>query len=142
MKALSLFTTNMTPDVAFFSTGELDLGDNQISGTIPSNLGELTSLTNLSLFTNRLTGSVPSLSGLSNLKELSLSGNGFVGTIPGTWGKLSHLEFVNLDQVMELRGTIPSSFSMLTRLKSLRLDDTWVEGSITDVIGKLTSLGT
>ena len=132
----------MTPDVASFSTGELDLGDNQISGTIPSNLGELTSLTNLSLFTNRLTGSVPSLSGLSNLKELSLSGNSLVGTIPGTWGTLSHLEFVNLDQVMELRGTIPSSFSMLTRLKSLRLDDTWVEGPITDVIGKLTSLGT
>ena len=100
------------------------------------------SLKYLSLFTNRLTGSLPSLSGLSNLQELSLSVNDFVGTIPGSWGKLSLLEFMNLDQVTELSGTIPSSFSSLTSLKWLRFDDTSVEGSIADVIGKFPSLGT
>ena len=126
----------------FCSAGELELGDNQISGSIPSNLGEMKSLKYLSLFTNRLTGSLPSLSGLSNLQELNLSVNDFVGTIPGSWGALSHLEHIDLVQVTDLSGTIPSSFSSLTSLKWLRFDDTSVEGSIADVIGKFPSLGT
>eukprot|EP01041_Mallomonas_annulata_P004177 gene4177-8301_t len=54
-----------------------------ISGTIPSSLGLLTSLTYLSLFSNSLHGVIPSSFGnLINLKSLLLYQNSFSGSIP------------------------------------------------------------
>ena len=66
---------------------ELILTNNQLTGTIPAELGDLTSLQrrlqNLYLHGNQLTGSIPSwLVNLSALRELSLWSNQLIGTIP------------------------------------------------------------
>ncbi len=54
-----------------------------MSGPIPAELGNLTSLTHLSLHTNRLTGSIPAEIGrLSNVRVLLLTFNQLSGLVP------------------------------------------------------------
>ena len=61
----------------------LYLSYNQLSGEIPAELGDLTSLTWLGLGGNQLTGEIPAeLGSLTNLEGLYLQGNQLVGCIP------------------------------------------------------------
>ena len=61
----------------------LDLGDNNLSGAIPSALGGLGSLTHLDLSTNDLSGAIPpELGDLDGLTHLDLSHNPLSGVIP------------------------------------------------------------
>jgi hypothetical protein len=93
----------------------------------------------LALFQNQLVGSLPSLSGLTNLKNISLAFNMFDGRIPSDWGDLRQLERLDVSYMLELSGTIPSSFGLLTGLKTLIVDYTGL--SVSDFLGKTMSLG-
>ena len=76
---------------------ELDLWDNQLSGTIPSALGNLSNLTWLSLWDNQLSGAIPAtLGNLSSLTWLDLSENQLSGAIPSQLGNLSNLTWLDL----------------------------------------------
>ena len=70
-----------------------DLGANQLTGPIPAELGNLSSLTELLyLGANQLTGPIPAeLGNLSSLTELYLGGNQLTGPIPAELGSLSSL---------------------------------------------------
>ena len=61
----------------------IDLGDDNLQGEIPSQLGQLTALTDLSLFDNQLTGTIPiALTQLTNLEALTLYNNNLTGQVP------------------------------------------------------------
>jgi Leucine-rich repeat (LRR) protein len=61
----------------------LDLGRNQLTGSIPSEIWNLTNLTNLRLRSNQLTGSIPTeIGNLTNLTYLELTSNQLTGIIP------------------------------------------------------------
>ena len=62
---------------------KLLLSDEDLTGTIPLELGDLWELTHLDLSSNSLTGEIPrELGGLSNLESLKLTGNSLTGCIP------------------------------------------------------------
>ena len=72
-------TTSATPS----GITKLLLSDEDLSGTIPPELGDLLALTHLDLSSNSLTGEIPrELGGLSNLESLKLTGNSITGCIP------------------------------------------------------------
>ena len=62
---------------------ELSLSDNQLSGGIPTELGNLSNLQSLYLNHNQLSGEIPTeLGNLSNLGTLDLGGNQLSGEMP------------------------------------------------------------
>ena len=91
-------------------TDSLNLSDNQITGEIPPEIGNLTNLTHLYLHSNSLTGSIPpEIGNLTNLTDLSLSFNSFMGSIPPEIGNLTNLTHLNLG-FNSFIGEIPEYF--------------------------------
>ena len=90
--ALDLSNNNLSgaipPEIGDMSKlASLDLSGNDLSGKIPAMVGNLVNLDSLNLADNGLSGQIPpSLGGVINLK-LSLSGNEFTGCLPAIlWG--------------------------------------------------------
>ena len=98
----------------------LHLQRNQLTGTIPAELGSLGELEYLYLSGNQLTGAIPTaLGNLSSLTALDLSNNRLTGSIPVAFGDLWSLRDLFLDQ-NQLSGTIPEGLEDLS-LRSLLL---------------------
>ena len=108
----------------------LDLDSNQLSGTIPPELGNLLNLDDLSLVRNRLSGEIPSsLGNLSKLRSLYLLSNRLSGPIPPELGRLTNLETLNL-RWNQLSGNIPPELVRLTKLRGFYLSGNPLEGCI------------
>jgi Leucine-rich repeat (LRR) protein len=91
------------------NTTELDLSNNQLTGEIPSEIGDLINLTTLNLSDNQFTGGIPKEIGdLTNLTELDLSNNQLTGYIPSQLGNLTNLTNLYLND-NQLTGQIPES---------------------------------
>ena len=140
---------------------ELDLEDNNLTGTLPSAIGDLTSLEVLWLSINSLSGAIPTeignltrletlelgdnltgaipteIGNLTRLEELSLGSN-LTGAIPAEIGNLTNLRWLSLGG--NLTGAIPTEIGNLTRLEELWLPDNSLTGSIPAEIGNLISL--
>ncbi|GAA0174462.1 hypothetical protein LIER_27848 [Lithospermum erythrorhizon] len=88
------------------SLNRLVLRNNNISGSIPSNIGEYRNLTQLDLSFNNLTGSIPeSLLNMSSLVHLFLGSNKLVGPLPAQ--RSTSLHTIDLSY-NELSGGFPS----------------------------------
>ena len=76
----------------------LFLGDNQLIGEIPAELGSLVNLRSLSLRDNQLTGEIPAeLGRLTNLTVLYLAGNQLTGCVPGSLRDVADNDFAELE---------------------------------------------
>jgi len=118
----------------------LELYANQISGEIPATIGNLAGLTCLSLRGNHLIGTIPQeIENLINLEYLLLFENQLEGSIPSGIGNLVHLEYILL-QNNQLTGPIPDEICNLSNLETLRLNYNQLSDSIPDGIGNLTKL--
>ena len=91
-----------------FCTGNnvttLDLGVNNLTGTLPSTLNQLTALKRLFAHQNQLTGPIPSLSGMTALNNLTVYDNQLSGPIPDLSGTALASVLINQNQ---LTGPIP-----------------------------------
>lgn len=118
----------------------LQLGRNQLGGTIPPEIGRLARLEYLDLHVNQLSGTIPSeLSRLSGLYVLWLGGNLLSGEIPPWLGQLSRLTYLSLD-TNQLRGEIPVQLANLANLTYLILEKNQLSGRIPPSLGRLLNL--
>ena len=118
----------------------LDLHQNNLTGTIPQEIGDLTNLTRLSLYDNQLAGSIPNeIRNLTNLNYLYLHINQLNGEIPAEIGNLTNLSSLLL-QSNQLTGLIPAEIGNLTNLTQLSLWGNQLTGSIPAQIGNLSQL--
>jgi len=118
----------------------LNLYNNQLTGDIPGEIGNLVYLENLILSNNQLVGTIPSsIQNLSFLSELFLNNNYLNGLIPPELGNLIFLERLHLSNNF-LTGNIPSQIGNLSYLLSLSLTDNYFAGSIPTELGDLNNL--
>ncbi|CAN1347032.1 Probable LRR receptor-like serine/threonine-protein kinase At3g47570 [Linum perenne] len=118
---------------------------NNLSGTIPSTIGEIpaaiANCQNLIVFdlsANNLSGNIPpQVMGLTSLSILmNLSRNHFTGAIPDQVGRLRNLGSLDLSHNM-LSGTIPASLGSCVRLESLMLQGNLLQGHIPPSLSSL-----
>ena len=99
----------------------IDLSSNKLSGTLPSDIANLTFLRSLVLFQNEISGQIPSSIGnLKNLEQLNLSFNKFSGTIPEALSDAASLKSIELF-MNRLNGNLPKTFYKLKSLEVLSL---------------------
>ena len=100
------------------------LGHNELSGEIPTELGNLTNLEWLDLSKKKLSGGSPvELGNLTNLRDLYLSGNELSGSIPPELGNLANLQRLYLSG-NELSGSIPVELRHRSNLRILNVSGT------------------
>lgn len=112
----------------FTAITTIDLSNNNIGGPIPEDL-PLT-LQNLFLSDNQLTGSIPtSLSKLTSLSAMSLNANHLDGELPDAFDSLVGL--VNFDiSSNNFSGVLPPSVKNMSSLTTLRIQDNQLSGTL------------
>jgi Leucine-rich repeat (LRR) protein len=120
----------------------LDLSSNWISGSIPDQIELLTKLTSIELASNKISGVIPDALGrLSALVRVSLDDNYLTGRLPTEIALLSNLEsfsaFAN-----RINGTLPSEIGSLLRLATFNVEDNRLFREIPSELGLCTSLQT
>lgn len=113
---------------------------NQLTGTLPSELGNLSHLRVLALWANQLQGSMPAeLGNLSELIYLDLSGNRLTGPLPAELGNLTKLQTLSLVH-NQFSGPIPPLLGAMESLESLDLSYNQFSGAIPAELGNLGNL--
>jgi hypothetical protein len=143
---------------------ELSLPDNNLNGTLPSSIGNLTELITLNLSTNSLTGSFPpEIGALSNLVVLFLNHNQLYDRIPSAIGNLINLNELDLsennfsgdfpDEVSndlslinfhinnnQFTGNVLSNFAPLTYITKINISNNYFSGPIPTEVGETSFL--
>ncbi|PRP87381.1 hypothetical protein PROFUN_01643 [Planoprotostelium fungivorum] len=109
---------------------QIYMADNNMIGTLPASLGNMTHLRTLNLIANLgLTGSIPeTITRLVNLVYLDLSLCSFTGTIPMGMRELSQLEYLYLNN-NQLSGQLPDFVYNMTKVKIVNLAQNLLRGS-------------
>ncbi|MFD2561233.1 leucine-rich repeat domain-containing protein [Aquimarina rubra] len=120
---------------------DLRLGSNNFSGTtLPNEIGELTELRILGINNCKFEGPFPiQFTGLSELTFLNAEKNNFTGTLPIEINKLKKLEVLELNQ-NQLSGAIPFEIGALESLTYLRMFSNQFTGQLPTSLGDLSNL--
>ncbi|KAH9679225.1 protein kinase domain-containing protein [Citrus sinensis] len=100
----------------------LDLSHNKLSGEMPREIGNLPYLARLAFATNNLVGVAPvTIFNMSALKEIYLLNNSLSGSLPSRIDlSLPNVETLNLG-INSFYGTVPSSITNASKLSDLEL---------------------
>ncbi|KAJ4840883.1 mitogen activated protein kinase [Turnera subulata] len=110
----------------------IQIGHQNLQGTLPSNLQNLTRLERLELQWNNISGPVPSLNGLSSLQVLMLSNNQFSSVPSDFFAGLSALQSVEIDNNPLSGWIIPESIKNASSLQNFSANSANITGSIPD----------
>ena len=113
------------------------LSEGNLTGSLPANLSELAHLRGLDVESNRLTGPIPSLTGMTELLDVFAGHNQFTGPIPSLAG-LANLEYFSVDH-NQLTGHIPASLMDLPRLQYFAIDNNRISGRVPRAPATLTA---
>ncbi|GAB4478496.1 MAG: hypothetical protein OHK0057_29510 [Thermoflexibacter sp.] len=132
-------TTDGTPPGPTRRVREIRLGSNNLSGTLPSEIGNLTDLRIFWVMSNSIVGTIPSTIGnLTNLRDIRFHDNSISGEIPVSMGNLVNLEILGFGDML-LNGEIPITLANLTNIQEIYLQGNNLEGSINPSIFNATN---
>lgn len=108
----------------------IQIGNQNLQGTLPPELKDLTQLTRFEVMNNQLTGALPSLSGLSSLQVLFLHNNTLSSIPPDFFAGMTSLTSVYLDYNPLKSWEIPESLKDASALKEFSANGANVAGKI------------
>ena len=118
----------------------LALNWNNLTGSIPPELGSLKSLLNLQLLANPVAGPLPpELGNLESIREMTISGRQLTGPIPPELANLRNLEALHLTD-SGLTGPIPPELAAMRSLRYLILFSNRLTGAIPPEFGSMGNL--
>ncbi|QCE10158.1 serine/threonine-protein kinase PBS1 [Vigna unguiculata] len=118
---------------------EIDLSRNYLNGTIPKEWGS-TKLVTIALLGNRLTGSIPiEITNISTLEDLNLEANQLSESLPPELANLTQIRRLVLSS-NNFTGELPVALGKLSELKDFRIGDNQFSGKIPDFIQNLRNL--
>lgn len=134
-------STYCSPFLRYFTSLDLlSLGDNNLAGPLPSQIGNLDRLESLQLQNNALTGNLPEdLWTIESLVTLELEFNQFNGPISTGLGNLNSLEEMTL-QGNDLTGTVPQEVCARSSLQITSVDCDKIECSCCEVCDNFFSI--
>ncbi|XP_057975129.1 LRR receptor-like serine/threonine-protein kinase GSO1 isoform X2 [Malania oleifera] len=117
------------------------LSHNPLNSMLPTSIENIsTSLQSLELSNCKMWGSIPKdIGNLSSLFLLNLSFNGLSGSIPATVGKLHKLQGLYFND-NDLQGSIPHELCQLHMVTELLLNNNHLFGSLPPCLGNLSAL--
>ena len=125
---------------------EINLSDNNLSGQIPSEIGDFSKLRVLNLANNNngyyknIKGNIPSEIGrLTELEDLRIFNQALTGEITFWIDKLEKLKIIMLGKNY-LTGSLPESIEKLTQLNHLDISNNKFQGGIPERLGNLQYL--
>ncbi|XP_030974887.1 probably inactive leucine-rich repeat receptor-like protein kinase At3g28040 [Quercus lobata] len=145
LRTLDLSRNNLTGSMPaemglFSSLTYLNISWNKLQSMVPPELGFFQNLTILDLRNNALFGPIPEdICDSGSLGILQLDGNTLTGPIPEDIGNCTSLYLLSLSH-NNLSGSIPVSASELKRLKILNLEFNELSGEIPQELGRLENL--
>jgi hypothetical protein len=147
LKSLKLgnnFLTGVVPSELpmFESLRELIFSNNQLQGTIPANIGVMKDLTLLAVNGNNLHGSIPSeIANFSNsLVDLTIASNNFTGLVPESLYELSTLIRLDISN-NQFNGTLRRKIAIKwPNMKSLDIGNNQLSGTIPSQMKSMTHM--
>ncbi|MEK6372465.1 MAG: fibronectin type III domain-containing protein [Acidobacteriota bacterium] len=131
----------LSPEIAKLpKLRDLQIYANELGGQLPGELGQLADIEDIYIDANQFTGQLPpQLGALKKLELLGMSANHFSGPIPPAFGDMSALRELNL-AANALNGQIPADLTRLTNLEVLNLTQNQLSGPIPVELGTLSKL--
>ncbi|MDE2764265.1 MAG: M66 family metalloprotease [Gemmatimonadota bacterium] len=135
---LSLYGNNLSGTIPaelgnLSSVVDFWLSENQLSGFLPAELGKLSAVEDFGVQNNRLSGRIPPEFGrMSSLVKLALHNNNLSGTLPPELGELGNLSDLRVYGNPDLEGLLPRSF--------MNLGLTYLDIGSTDVCPQLDDI--
>ena len=117
----------------------INLTNNNLTGSIPSQVNLLKKLRHLVVNVNSLTGIAQDLTGLSSLESLQASTNNIEGPLPNIKNNLNTLGNLAFG-FNRFSGGIPLSYTTAGHLQYLTLNDNYLSGSLPPQLGNLSLL--
>ncbi|PON95492.1 Mitogen-activated protein kinase kinase kinase [Trema orientale] len=119
----------------------INLADQSLVGTLPSDLGSLSQLTTLSLQGNHFSGPLPSLASLSFLQSIYLDSNNFTSVPAGCFKGLTNLQTLSMSGNLKLGPwSFPAELTDSSSLVTLYAGSCNIFGSIPDIFGTFPNL--
>uniref|UniRef100_A0A0D9XVI7 non-specific serine/threonine protein kinase n=1 Tax=Leersia perrieri TaxID=77586 RepID=A0A0D9XVI7_9ORYZ len=117
-----------------------DAGSNNLTGSIPPTISNLSNLNVIGLAGNQISGMIPeSLVLMENLHALDISTNSMFGSIPAQIGTTKHMVALYLDD-NNFSGSIPNSIGIVSTLQHLLLSYNSLSSTIPASLVNLSNL--
>ena len=150
LRVLNLHSNYLSGDIPDLSNTKLDelyLANNYdgtvagsgLTGPVPAWLNGMTDMRELWLWGNRLSRTIPDLSGMTSLQKLKLASNNLSGGAPKWLGSMSSLGWLVI-QDNSLSGETPAELDKLSKLTNLWLNSNQLMGTIPRELGGLDKL--
>ncbi|VVB12312.1 unnamed protein product [Arabis nemorensis] len=129
-----------TGNARLSSLTQINLSNNRLSGPIPGSIRNLKSLQILLLGANRFTGQIPGeIGSLKSLLKIDLSRNNFSGKFPPEFGDCQSLTYLDLSH-NQISGQIPVQISQIRILNYLNVSWNFFNQSLPVELGYMKSL--